>query len=305
MKTILIYTLIFIVYIILIVTWNGCHFTADWDRDGLINVQDKCPNQPGPSDNCGCPMPGFQFTVALDLSDRCVKDPFCRRNDSTLIALIYDEFLSKIKTTGYSKSLGSSFTVKIIDQEGFDYSSYVTNLHFSLSEKDSMKNMRSLEDALTNFKNKLIKNISNLYHYAIYNNNGQIRSRGEFKGCDVYNFFNNDFEKVIIKKENYSSDSSVSNYFFIITDGEFYVEQYKRNTDLVWRNVDKKFPSNQIAMLICEMVFSKQRDSQDSLIEKWKNYLQNMGLVKVGFLDAINKSGPPDIQRELGFVLKN
>ncbi|MBI3178846.1 MAG: OmpA family protein, partial [Deltaproteobacteria bacterium] len=46
---------------------------TDSDGDGLIDPDDKCPQEPGPADNGGCPWPDKDGDKIPDKDDKCVK----------------------------------------------------------------------------------------------------------------------------------------------------------------------------------------------------------------------------------------
>jgi outer membrane protein OmpA-like peptidoglycan-associated protein len=57
---------------------KGC---PDTDGDGLLDKVDKCPKVPGPKENDGCPWPDRDKDGVLDKDDKCPDEPGPKEND--------------------------------------------------------------------------------------------------------------------------------------------------------------------------------------------------------------------------------
>ena len=53
---------------------DGCP-DADDDADGVIDVEDRCPREPGVVDNGGCPDPDRDADTVVDRLDNCPDEP--------------------------------------------------------------------------------------------------------------------------------------------------------------------------------------------------------------------------------------
>jgi len=54
---------------------RGCPAFADRDRDGVSDDIDRCPDTPGAKDNFGCPWPDRDADGVADKDDRCPDEP--------------------------------------------------------------------------------------------------------------------------------------------------------------------------------------------------------------------------------------
>jgi outer membrane protein OmpA-like peptidoglycan-associated protein len=54
---------------------HGCPLSGDRDRDGITDDIDRCPDQAGPRDNFGCPWPDRDRDGVADKDDRCPDEP--------------------------------------------------------------------------------------------------------------------------------------------------------------------------------------------------------------------------------------
>ena len=54
---------------------HGCPITADRDGDGITDDIDRCPDLPGPKENFGCPWPDRDHDGVPDKDDRCPDEP--------------------------------------------------------------------------------------------------------------------------------------------------------------------------------------------------------------------------------------
>jgi outer membrane protein OmpA-like peptidoglycan-associated protein len=54
---------------------RGCPVFADADGDGVSDDIDRCPEQPGPKENFGCPWPDRDGDRVADKDDRCPDEP--------------------------------------------------------------------------------------------------------------------------------------------------------------------------------------------------------------------------------------
>ena len=59
---------------------NGCPLSGDRDRDGISDDIDRCPDQPGPKENFGCPWPDRDRDGVADKDDRCPDEPGPKEN---------------------------------------------------------------------------------------------------------------------------------------------------------------------------------------------------------------------------------
>jgi len=59
---------------------HGCPLSGDRDRDGITDDIDRCPDQPGPKDNFGCPWPDRDRDGVADKDDRCPDEPGPKEN---------------------------------------------------------------------------------------------------------------------------------------------------------------------------------------------------------------------------------
>jgi outer membrane protein OmpA-like peptidoglycan-associated protein len=54
---------------------HGCPIMTDRDGDGVPDKDDKCPDVPGPVENAGCPWPDRDHDGVLDKDDQCPDEP--------------------------------------------------------------------------------------------------------------------------------------------------------------------------------------------------------------------------------------
>jgi outer membrane protein OmpA-like peptidoglycan-associated protein len=54
---------------------HGCPIFADKDRDGVADDIDRCPDVPGPKENFGCPWPDRDNDGVPDKDDQCPDEP--------------------------------------------------------------------------------------------------------------------------------------------------------------------------------------------------------------------------------------
>ncbi len=59
---------------------HGCPLSGDRDRDGITDDIDRCPDQAGPKDNFGCPWPDRDRDGVADKDDRCPDEPGPKEN---------------------------------------------------------------------------------------------------------------------------------------------------------------------------------------------------------------------------------
>jgi outer membrane protein OmpA-like peptidoglycan-associated protein len=59
---------------------HGCPLSGDRDRDGITDDIDRCPDQPGPKENFGCPWPDRDRDGVADKDDRCPDEPGPKEN---------------------------------------------------------------------------------------------------------------------------------------------------------------------------------------------------------------------------------
>ena len=59
---------------------HGCPLSGDRDRDGIPDDIDRCPDQPGPKENFGCPWPDRDRDGVPDKDDRCPDEPGPKEN---------------------------------------------------------------------------------------------------------------------------------------------------------------------------------------------------------------------------------
>jgi len=59
---------------------HGCPLGGDRDRDGVADDIDRCPDQPGPKENFGCPWPDRDRDGVADKDDRCPDEPGPKEN---------------------------------------------------------------------------------------------------------------------------------------------------------------------------------------------------------------------------------
>ena len=59
---------------------HGCPLSGDRDRDGITDDIDRCPDQAGPKENFGCPYPDRDRDGVADKDDRCPDEPGPKEN---------------------------------------------------------------------------------------------------------------------------------------------------------------------------------------------------------------------------------
>ena len=59
---------------------HGCPIMSDRDGDGVPDDIDRCPDQPGPKENFGCPWPDRDGDGVPDKDDKCPDQPGPREN---------------------------------------------------------------------------------------------------------------------------------------------------------------------------------------------------------------------------------
>jgi outer membrane protein OmpA-like peptidoglycan-associated protein len=75
---------------------HGCPVFADRDGDGVADDIDRCPDIPGPKENFGCPWPDRDGDHVADKDDRCPDEPGppenqgCPRKTASLIVVRRD-----------------------------------------------------------------------------------------------------------------------------------------------------------------------------------------------------------------------
>ena len=173
--------------------------------------------------------------VLLDLSDRIIVNKNQPYLDKQTITSIVDVFLNSIKDTiiHYDKNFGlikDKFRLRIADQKGmrFDKRPFEESLQFDFSNN----NQENVKYILKEFRTILKEKLDTLYSLATISNNPK-----DYFGADIWKFFNEDLETMIIKNAN------TKNYLFIITDGYLYFESYNKQIKNTKRRTDMKFLS--------------------------------------------------------------
>src|SRR2546423_1025546 len=75
---------------------RGCPLFTDRDGDGVSDDIDRCPEMPGPKENFGCPWPDRDGDKVADKDDRCPDEPGspenqgCPRRATALIVVRRD-----------------------------------------------------------------------------------------------------------------------------------------------------------------------------------------------------------------------
>ncbi|MBN1419750.1 MAG: PKD domain-containing protein [Planctomycetes bacterium] len=74
----------------------GAEPIADADGDGVPDASDHCPTQPGPANNCGCPVTGnVQIVVVFDTSASM-------NDESTALCNVIDGILQAVRDQGFT-----------------------------------------------------------------------------------------------------------------------------------------------------------------------------------------------------------
>ncbi len=152
----------------------------------------------------------YNYIIVLDLSDRLlVQDQW--KVDTCLIANAFQTFITKVKKElTYINATDCSFKVKIPRYNGLNQnlSNYQDKLELNLT--DSRVNASNVN----NFNSSLHSTLEQLYKTVL---KGKLVS-SNFKGTDIWSFFNSDLKYSLLEKQN------VENRILVITDGYFDLE---------------------------------------------------------------------------------
>lgn len=245
----------------------------------------------------------YNFIILLDLSDRLlVRDQ--PRIDKELITYIYSLFEDEVKKKIfiYSKD---KFRIVVAEQKDFTVDPILlqNELAFDLNniDNDTTRNYIRKRDYMINFKNKFDHALDDLYKVSTIDTNSN-----QFKGSDLWKYFNQNLELDIMK------GNGIKNYLFVFTDGYFDFEDYKHQKQIAkrystsfflnelrlrkekWEEkfdkedygliaIDKKFENTSIIVL--EVNPKVEFVDEFNLIEKmWHKWLKEMKIDKINIL---------------------
>lgn len=211
------------------------------------------------------------YIVLLDLSDRLVVQKNQPQRDKQLIHHIYDEFEEKVKNSLYIKSR-DELKIVVAPQRG-------TNLRTDVFEDRLYVNMDDIQminrkRGEAQRKSDFMANLDSLYSEAMYSQTPE-----DYHGADIWKYFYEDL------KVDYSRDTLVENYLFIITDG--YPIVGKNQVKLM--QVKEQFSDLHIVLLEAS---PRDKDMEwDRVMTVWENWfneiqIQEYTLIKRG---AISK----------------
>ncbi len=228
----------------------------------------------------GCEMPvkkeaqmltKHNYIVLLDLSDRLVVQQDQPQRDKQLIRHIYDEFEEKVRNSLYIKSR-DELKVVVAPQRGAHLRTDVfeDRLYINMDDIQMINRKRGEDQRRENF----MSNLDSLYNEAMYSKNPK-----DYYGADIWKYFYEDL------KVDYSTDTLVENYLFIITDG--YPIVGKNQVKL--QQVKEQFPNLHIVLVEAS---PRDKDMEwDRVMTVWEEWfneinIQEYTLIKRG---AISK----------------
>ncbi len=200
------------------------------------------------------------YIVLLDLSDRLIVQDIQPARDKELIHHIYDRFEEKVKNSLYIKSR-DELKVVVAPQKGAHLRNEVfeDRLYINMEDIKMINRKRGEDERRKNF----MANLDSLYKEAIYS-----RSPEDYNGADIWKYFYEDL------KVDYSRDTLVKNYLFIITDG--YPIVGKNQVKL--QAVKEQFPDLHIALLEAS---PREKDMEwDRIMMVWEDWFNEIDINK-------------------------
>ncbi|XOV91277.1 MAG: hypothetical protein ACFHWX_13805 [Bacteroidota bacterium] len=196
------------------------------------------------------------YIVLLDLSDRLVVQENQSERDKQLIQHIYDEFEKKVRNSLYIKSR-DELKVVVAPQRGANLRTEVfeDRMYINMVDIPMIKRKQEEKQRRTDF----MANLDSLYREAKYSQTPE-----DYYGADIWKYFYEDL------RVDYSKDTLVENYLFIITDG--YPIVGKKQVKL--QQVKEQFPNLHIVLLEAS---PRDKDMEwDRVMTIWENWFNEI-----------------------------
>lgn len=215
----------------------------------------------------GCEMPPkkepqkqvkHNYIILLDLSDRLIIQKNQPERDKQLISHIYNEFEQKVKKSLYIKSR-DEIKVVVAPQRGSNLRTDVfeDRLFINMDDIKMINRKRGEKDR----KEQFMTNLDSLYREAQFS-----RNPDDYHGADIWKYFYEDL------KVDYSRDTLVENYLFILTDG--YPIVGKNQVKL--QEVKEQFPDLHIVLLEAS---PREKDMEwDHVITIWEDWFNKIDI---------------------------
>ncbi len=215
----------------------------------------------------GCEMPPkkeaqlhtkHNYIILLDLSDRLIVQEDQPERDKQIIRHIYDEFEKKVKNSLYIKSR-DEIKVVVAPQRGVNLRSdiFEDRLYINMEDIQMVNRKKGESERRENF----MANLDSLYREAVYS-----KTPEDYHGADIWKYFYEDL------KVDYSKDTLVENYLFIITDG--YPIVGKNQVKL--QNVKEQFPDLHIVLLEAS---PRDKDMEwDRVMAIWEDWFNQIDI---------------------------
>jgi hypothetical protein len=219
-----------------------------------------------------------KYIIVVDLSDRIIKSKKQINRDKELINYIFNLFYNKVRNSLFIKS-NDIFQVVIADQDGIKYNEtdFEDILFLDLGQKENNRKQRKIIDS---FKNNLNSNLNLLYKNAKFSLNHK-----DYKGADIWKYFNDDLNTDLIK------DANFKNHIFILTDGYMFVKNKQSEIDKSFPHIDFDSLSSDYRVDVCVLEISP-KENMNSEVSRlkivWGNWFLSMGLKEMEFLKANN-----------------
>ncbi len=196
------------------------------------------------------------YIILLDLSDRLIVQNEQPTRDKQLINHLYQEFEEKVKNSLYIKSR-DEIKVVVAPQKGSNLRRDVfeDRLYINMDNISMINRKKGEKERKENF----MANLDSLYQEAIYS-----RTPEDYYGADIWKYFYEDL------KVDYSRDTLVENYLFILTDG--YPIVGKNQVKL--QDVKQQFPDLHIVLLEAS---PRQKDLEwDRVMTVWEDWFNQI-----------------------------
>jgi hypothetical protein len=220
-----------------------------------------------------------KYIILLDLSDRLIKSENQIKRDKEIINYIFSLYYEKVRKSLFIKSK-DVFQVVIADQEGMNYSIEFEDILFlDMGQKEHSRKQKKVIDE---FSNKLNNSLNLLYSKAYFSN-----EPNDYKGADIWKYFNDDLTSDLIKSEN------VKNHIIILTDGYMFVKDIQDEMDNSFPAIDFKSLNNDYNLDVCVLEISP-KENMISEVKRlkvvWGNWFLGMGISQLEFLKSNNLS---------------
>lgn len=200
------------------------------------------------------------YIVLLDLSDRLIVQTNQPERDKQIIGKIYSLFEEKVKKDLYIKSR-DEIKVVIAPQAG-------TAVKRDVFEDRLYVNIKNIKNVYRKSKEEerrkdFLANLDTLYKAAVFS-----KVPEDYNGADIWKYFYEDL------KVDYSRDSLVENYLFILTDG--YPIVGKNPVKL--QEIKDEFPDLHIVLLEAS---PREADMEwDRIMGIWEEWFNKIGVEK-------------------------